>query len=66
MLIEAREAVTNASQDRDFKLHNLTVTESKFFFARLALAGSDNLITIYHTRTARRSEERRAVLVHNY
>ena len=50
LLIEAREAVMNASQDCDFKLHNLTVTESKFFFSRLDLAGSDNLITIYHCR----------------
>ena len=46
-LLEERESVTDASQDRDFKLLNSTVTERNFLFLRLE-RGSDKLKTIYH------------------
>ena len=48
LLIEAREPVMDASQDCDFKLHNLIVTERNLFFARLSKPGSDELDKIYH------------------
>ena len=50
LLLESREAVTFASQDRDFKLLNTTVTKRNLLFTKLALAGSDKLKTIYHCR----------------
>ena len=50
LLLEAREPVTDASQDRDFKLHNLTVTERSLLFARLDLSGSNKINKIYHCR----------------
>ena len=34
LLLEARKPVTDVSQDRDFKLHNLTVTERNLLFAK--------------------------------
>ena len=50
LLLEAREPVTDASQDSDLKLQNSTVAESYLLFASLVLSGSDKLKTIYHFR----------------
>ena len=40
----------DVSQDCDFKLLNLTVTDCNLPFAKISLVGSDKLNIIYHLR----------------
>ena len=47
LLFEAQDPFMNASQKRDFKFLNSTVTERNLLFLRLE-RGSDKLKTIYH------------------